>query len=438
MDNRISTLIKHIKNAKNYKDVYKIPRLMEKERNLNKKCIKKLKIGLYVNSCFGFGDVIFTIKMWKYIKEWYDIESTILTTTPQQFINNGFSTKLVKRLAIPREPYEEACYDVQSTFAYNPISKKKYYGKFDCIFITPWVGPNREVTHKIVRNVFPETNPFNTFVLSPYNRGDGVSIYDLHLGIGPKYLGMLHSTTKCSSKLKSISNPYVMVHISQFGDYFGCFESFVKMICEMYENKYKKLEIILPSFIIENSKINNLIRYLSKSYDYNVYIINNTSELKSIKNIKESQLLLRADILPLPYETYVSSLLCNSLPVMLATGNQSVSDIISMRPDIKLFYQIAPWEKQFAKALSSEANLSYIKSSKTSCGIQNLDSKKNLKNLTKYDFEKLGKSHIDSILNSVCRIQSEPLMKYLVEYTLASRKKESLIKKLKSIPLQLD
>jgi hypothetical protein len=48
-----------------------------------------LRIALICHPCYGYGDIIFALKMHKFIKQWYGIDCTMITTKPAPFIKNG-------------------------------------------------------------------------------------------------------------------------------------------------------------------------------------------------------------------------------------------------------------------------------------------------------------------------------------------------------------
>jgi Neuraminidase (sialidase) len=84
------------------------------------------------------------------------------------------------------------------------------------------------------------------------------------------------------------------------------------------------------------------------------------------------------------------------------TGDQSITDALSCCSTKNIFYQIAPWKKDFAKNLATYMPNIFLKSVKTSCGtLKALKYKSNYFNFVKNnDFRLIGKTKLDAILLS--------------------------------------
>ena len=81
--------MRYIHKSKRFKELYSVlwrtaPKMDEDDAFGN------LKVAIYVNPCYGFGDIIFALKFYNYIKEWYGVESTIVTTKPKAFFEGVF------------------------------------------------------------------------------------------------------------------------------------------------------------------------------------------------------------------------------------------------------------------------------------------------------------------------------------------------------------
>jgi hypothetical protein len=423
------SIIEYLEEIKDYNQVYKIPRNIFMGKSVNKK-ISSLNVGFVVNSCFGFGDIIFTYKLFTYFKEWYNITPIIFTTTPDLFTQFIPKSKL-KLLGVPGESLDDTCdYELESMVAYELVGRRKRYKsiKFDCMFITPWVGNNNTVNHKVIRNIFPETNRFNTFIFSAYNRvkGGEKSPFDFDMGLGDNYLGLLYKKSECGKR--PIKNPYIISYISDTEEEsLKCFYNFIKKVLSKYENKHKKLEILVPDSIVKDGRLDKLVKYIEKNYSYDNIIISRSSKdtIKAHK-ITGSYLLFRTDVKNIPYLKYLNYI-CNALPEILVTGNQSIGDILSCCPDFNIFYQIMPWEKNFAKELSIITGVNDLGKSSKSCGH---DKRTNLKGVYKSsDFEKKGKKYMDAILNSIYSIKTNEVLYNFVETAKRSRKVNSLLSK---------
>lgn len=421
-----------VKTIKKYDKVWSIPRDVFLGKPINKKQLQSLKIGLFVNSCFGFGDVIFTIKMYNYFVKWYGVSPIIFTTTPELFLKNGFKPKMLKRMVVPGDESRTCEYTYAQYIAYNVKfgHKERYKPKrpFDCMFVTPWVGEYPD--YNAIKGVFPESNRFNTFICSAYNRKGE---YDFKMGLGEGNLGLLYSEHKeCGKRI--IENPYILVHISDVEevDAFQCYSNFVKVVVKKYSKKHDRLDIIAPRFTVDDPRIVKLMEYLSKTYNYKVEISRGGQDDSRIKKLKDQRVLtLRGNVPVLPYIKY-QDLICNALPDVLMTGNQSVADIITCCPTFNIYYQIMPWETNFAKQLAIYTKVDNLRIPSRSCGVESIVYKtRPLKKLRKESFEIKGKKYVDAVLSSVFAIKTDPEFIKFVDLALRSRKKDTLLKRLR-------
>jgi hypothetical protein len=434
-------IIKRLEKTKDYSQVYKIPR----DIFLGKTDFdpKGLRVGFVVNTCFGFGDVIFTFKLLTYFKRWYGINPIVFTTTPDSF-STLIPNNQIKRLAVPGMSLDETCdYPILGKLgrvvAYDFDTHRKRYKpkhKLDAIFVTPWVGDNHTVNHNALKNIFPESNKFNTFIFSAYNRvkrGDPFSKFDFELGLGDHKLGLLYyPESKCGERPKNIKNPYIISYIGDIPevDALGCFVKFVKKVVFKYSDIYDRLEILIPKSIITDIRFDRLSRYIEKMYSYDVLVCKSSDDTRKIYQRKKDQdryLLFRADLGSVPYLEYLDYI-CNALPDILVTGNQSVSDILRCCPDFNIHYQTMPWEKNFAKELAIVSGVSDLGIPSKSCahnGNTRLSG-----TAEKSDLEKKGKKHIDAVLSSVYHIKTDPLFGIFVDLALKSRKIDTLLSKL--------
>jgi hypothetical protein len=148
---------------------------------------------------------------------------------------------------------------------------------------------------------------------------------------------------------------------------------------------------------------------------------------------ERSTLTLRADVGPLPYDKY-TGLFKNCLPDVLITGDQSVTDIISCCKNYNIYYQIMPWKAGFARNLAKALGQDFIRKVSTSCGLEKFSSKQhsNIQNVSKrHNFTKLGKPKLDAILAFVLKLRKDKTLKRFTEIVMGSRKRQSVIKKLK-------
>jgi|694.fasta_scaffold10278_9 hypothetical protein len=429
-------------HVKSYIQLYDAPwkTLMERQRQGKlKRLNSKLNIALICHPCYGFGDIIFALKIFRFMKEWYNIDCTMITTKPAPFIQNGL--KSIFCLKTPGTKTYVECENLKSMKIYdidkkgNPTKRANLKIKFDLIMVTPWIGTDFEPDKKIVKNFLPYANHFNTILFSEYNAPDPHK-YDFPTGIGKNLNGLLITRFKFSKTI-SIKNPYLMVHLTedQRVDVTKCFSNFIKLMCKKYHKLYDKLDVIIPKHILDDSKgLQRLFQYIKKRSYYQNIIIKTESSPKNVKTPNDT-LTLRVDIGPLPYNKY-TGLFKNCLPDVLITGDQSVTDIISCCKNYNIYYQIMPWKTNFAKNLSIALGKDFIGKVSSSCGLEkfSIRTKLNLKNVSKnHSFEKLGKPKLDAILTFALELRRNKYLQKFIDIVLTSRKKQTVFKKLKEL-----
>ena len=421
-----------LKKTNKFKQLYDVP------FQLNGKMPSDLKIALFCNPCYGFGDIIFCLKMYNYIKEWYGIECTLFTTKPKPFIDNGVKNIFLAK--VPKKKYVE-CANIKDMKIYKINEKGEELKRvkapiYDLIFVTPWIGTDYEPKHSAMKPLFPYANRFNTFLFSEYNAPEPHK-YDFPTGIGKRLYGLLITDWKITGE-RIVDNPYLMVHLTQDDrvNVISCFSKFIKLMCKKYSNKYPKLDVILPAHVLENKKgMSQLIKYIKNNNFYDeVDII--TSKSNYPEHDESSKVLrFRSELTPMPYEKYVS-MFNYCLPDVLITGDQSVTDIISCCKDYNIYYQIMPWKRNLAKNLSKAtgAQHDYLRKVRDSCGLQEMsfNKKLNLKRLEeKHDFRKLAKEKLDGIVNNARLLTTNKDVKTYVKLVLNSRKKNTVVSKFK-------
>jgi len=425
-------ILSHLKKVNSFKDLYDVP------FHLNGTMPSNLEIALFCNPCYGFGDIIFCLKMYTYIKEWYGIECTLFTTKPKPFIDNGI--KKIFAVKVPKTTYVE-CANIKDMKIYSvnekgePFKRAKPPVKYDLIFVTPWIGTDYEPKHSAMKPLFPYANRFNTFLFSEYNAPEPHK-YDFPTGIGRRLYGLLITDWNIKGE-RIVDNPYLMVHLTQ--DYrvnvIGCFAKFMKLMCKKYSDKHSKLDVILPAHILQNQRgMRKLIKFIKEHGYYDKVDIITKKEYPQ-HDESERVLRFRSELTPMPYEKYVS-MFNYCLPDVLITGDQSVTDIISCCKNYTIYYQIMPWKRNFAKNLSkvTGAQKDYLRKVRDSCGLMKMSESKKL-NLQiiedKYDFRKLGKAKLDGVINNARLLKTDKNVKKFVDIVLHSRKRSTVVRKFK-------
>lgn len=432
-------LLYKIKTVKNYDELFNIAfENNDKSLFIN---YKKLKVALFVNTCYGFGDIIFTLKIQNYIKQWYNVDCSIITTNPKKFIGR---TKSLYCTKIPHIKKYTECIDTKGMRIYNidengNSTTLAKLPNFDLIFATPWIGTDFDPNRNLLKSIFPYTNKFNTFLFSEYNLPD-YKKYDFPVGIGKNYCGILLSNNPIYFKEiqktpRLIENPYIIVHISEhpYVNINKCFSNFIKLMCKKYHNNIRNLDIICPSILFKNTKeFDKLKSYIVENGYYDNVIKVKNSVDKGSSEYSGSTLTFNSSILPLEYEKF-QSLFYYSLPDILVTGDQSLTDIINSPKDFNLYYQTMPWKTGLAKTLSKILHTDYLKNVGSSCGLENLslNDKTDLKLISEnYSFEKLGKPKMDRIFKNAILFNTDKVFKTFQSVVLSSRKKNTVYKKL--------
>lgn len=427
-------LIDEIKSVRKYNELYKIPFKIGKGNDSN-----GVKMGIICAACNGFGDYVYALKIYGYIKEWYNIDPVIFSNNPKYFIENGI--KSVYGIKIPGKRPSE-CTDIKKTKIYKVNKNGDFLGiakipyRFDVMGVCPFIDTDFDPDYKVIKRLFPYANRFNSLLFSTYNVRNP-KIFDFPTGLGDGYMGLLLSDNKSELKRHvNLQYPYIMAHISSHESVNAekCFKSFVKLMCEKYSDKYDVLDIITPKAVSDSDFLKKLSKYIIKNGYYETIEIINKYEKK---DYKEKVLRFRLDILPLPYKEYIS-LFDYCLPDVLLTGNQSVTDVVSCCKYYNVYYQIMPWETSFARNLNNilGAKDDYLRKISTSCGYSKMSKSRKgklIKIQQKWDFRKLAKPKLDSIIYNIKSLNDNEIVKSFVDIVNTSRKKQTVISKMEKL-----
>jgi len=439
MDKKLANFILYkLYHSKNIKylhyDLFSEIKLNENDSNI--------KVGLINIACAGFGDIINCKTFSEYLEMWYpNIKVTICTSSPHKFKSLGISEKNLTKIEAIK------VYDKDEDSECQPFNNLKFSNKipkFDIIVVVPMVNDYFSV--KELQKFIPYANSYNSFAVSEYN-GE-YPPYAFPTGVGPGTLGLM-LTNMTIKKHNLIKSPYALAYTA--GHNTGCnlhtnhcILSFIEMICKKYKDK-KKLQLIIPPWLcstqetsiltskqLKNKLIKIVERYFGSCYLFlNEGVLSENNVIELVKTeLNNKEFILRGDILPKPREEFIS-LIKYSLPDVLLTGDQSVTDGISYSNMNKIiWYQVCPWKQDLANNLAKQINNKYLDNYKTSCGtLKGIKINPENRNLIKnYDFRKKGKIRMDSILkfNSV---KNNPLILILIECINSSRKSETAMKK---------
>ena len=418
----MNSILKKIDKNMDYDDLYEIPRNLFLNKNISSLHSKNMNIALLNVPCGGFGDVIICKTFYDYLTNWYKNANVYICTND---INKFKTIKAdVKNMIILKEKGDEDCHSF-----YNLSIKTKI--KFNIMIIVPVA--KRTFFIEELQSMIPYANKFNTFTTSEYNN-DVLGPYTFSTGIGKHNQGIFLTDINVK-KHNLIKSPYALIYIQPpgpestgswgvHGNY--CFLSFIEMISKKYNHKL--FEVIVPDWIVDIIRcylvesqsgtcytVNRRLKEYTKNYP-NLLMIDEHKEKYVIKtgNKSDNTMIIRGDILPKPRTEFIS-LIKYSVDDVLLTGDQSITDAFSCCSNKTIWYQIAPWKKDFALQMSKHIPNKYFKTYKTSCGTidainYNPDYRKFLK---KFDFRIEGKKIMDSIVLFIHYKNNELLTEFI-------------------------
>lgn len=415
------------------------------KHRITKQDYSKIKIGLLNIPCNGFGDIITCYTFYNYLKEWYPgIKVTIYTTDKSKFASLGIKGNikelLIRKCKVQYDGSE--CSDLCPSFYQLRFKNKQEIPILDLLLVCPCTS-DLPFDIKDIQTLFPYANLFNTYTLSEYN---GVNPpYTFNPGLGEGTFGLFLTDMKIT-KHDLVKSPYALVYIAESGrtepgEYQTpmlhshlCILCFIEMISKKYIHKYKRFTVIVPSWVIDRLDdypgFRSKFSKSTKSYP-TVSYMKDKNEKYLRQSDKRGELIIRGDILPVKRELFIS-LVKYSVEDVLVTGDQSITDAISYCPNQKnIWYQVVPWKQEFAYELSKIIPNKFLSDFRTSCGtLKGIRFHKNNQVLRKHwDFRKLGKQRMDSLLLSRKIISSE-LGKSIVSFYDSSRKVSSYVDKI--------
>ena len=369
---------------------------------------KDTKICFYTMSLAGgFGDLIFTLKLYAIFKKWYGISPYIVSPTPDKFLSNGISKSKILHLKIPKSESDNAHQYIEEAESVPIVTMNntKWENEFDIIFVTPVTMDGWEKNLRHFKSIFPYITSDLLYRFSAYDHG-GLT-YEIPLGLSKNRYGIFISEPQTPVK-RMIKNPYIMTHISNInwteteGDYKSCLSNFLKLMVKKYHKKYPVLDIVVSKSITndfastDRDRFNKLKDYLKKFYG-KVKVIKSENDTLLKKGLN-----IRSD-LPVMTHKKFTSLFQHCLPDVLGTGNQTISDLVSCCTNFNIYYQTLPWEVSFAKNLGRILKKDYLKVRRSSCGKYGdknmLYMETDLSVIKKnHNFDKKGKPLVDTIM----------------------------------------
>lgn len=414
--------LRSISNVKNvlWKSV------MKQNPVCKKKCAKNIKILILNTPCHGFGDLIFAIKLSKYLREWYGGTIKIASTLPEGLIELGEKPSNVISL-LTRTGNRKQCR------RFSHLKPDVNLCGYDLYLVAP-VTVDFDANLGDVKKIVPDSTRINTYFFSEYNDNLRKN-FDFNTGIGKNRDGLLLTKTyNYKVRPRGLRNPYTLIYISRsIKGFRKCVFSFLEMICCKYQSKYKVLDIVIPPWIGGDKLLLEDVSKLRRFYP-NIFWKEKGEKKYIISSDRNSKrkLTLRGDILPVSNKNMIR-IMKFSIQDVLLTGDQSITDMLSCCNKKNIFYQIAPWKEDFGKNLAILLPNSYLKRVNTSCGtLKAVEYKSSYQRFVdKWDFRRIGKKKLDSIVLGLKSAKRDGDIKYILDLIVKTRKLSVLKRKVK-------
>jgi hypothetical protein len=381
-----------------------------------------ISIAILNTPCNGFGDIIFALKLKRYLESWYHFATIkIITTKTKSFISLGEKENTLIQLG--------SISNVEDCRRFQRLTPTSILPFFDLIFVAP-LQFDFAPSIADVRHLIPYADKFNTYFFSEYN-DELNKKFDFNTGIGKGRDGMFFvdipfkqsESNEFLNRHNLHRDKYAICYIAETIDNAKqCYLSFFEMVANKYKQSH--FTIVCPEWIA-----NSVHRYLNRIYPYFSTVVISTKtetkiyEQKDIKDKKEKHakkksmktsknkkitnkntLYIRGDVFPVPNRDMLM-LIKNSCDDLLTTGDQSISDsLIFLKKNI--WYQIAPWKEDLAKELSRLLPNQFYRNKKTSCGtLTGISLRSDYREFVKkWDFRKIAKPKLNKIINlAICR-----------------------------------
>lgn len=392
------------------------------------KNMDRFRILLINTPCMGFGDIVFAMKLYQYLKEWYNsAEIYIATTQPDNFKKLGADSSSLLALLTPGGKGGAQCRRVAKLLIEDPQTGviKERDTSFDMFLVAP-VTADFSIDRRDIKNLFPNSNLMNTFFFSEYN--DSMSKkFDFPTGVGGKRYGLLFTDNEGSTeRLANLPDPYTLIYITDNDDHaIDCYLDFVEMATKA--QRHPVFDIVVPKWMADSLRDN--IEDVDESVDSYYKSVFIDGDLLIGKG-KGPKLVFRTDVLPLPYNDMVK-LYNHAEKQILITGDQSITDVISCcSKRLTPFYQIVPWKRDFAKNLAKYLPQKFVSKIETTCGsLRGIKYHPSMEKFKReWDFRKNAREKLDAIVNSLTYPGTEEVRKTIKgSKTVSSlRKKLSL------------
>ena len=352
----------------------------------------RLKVAVINLPCNGFGDVIYAKKVRDYVSSWYGCSVTIFTTFKKGHVTLGSSPRDIKS---DKSSPNIDCVDLKDVdFSHGKV-------KYDIFLVAPIVT-DFSLSRNQIGKSFKYATRYNTFFMSEYNPPDREE-FTFPTGIGKGLCGIFLVKPPRLQRL-NIRNPFCLAYVASSEHIVGarrCYSNFFKMIVRRYYRDIEKLDIVVPPWLVEDIAMNkSLLKDLKKFYPNIDVVVRDMPSLRIEEARSPRVLTVRGDVLPCPHDK-MFTLIAKSLPEILITGDQSITDVLSCKETKDIYYQIADWKESLARELAKVTKSKHLRMKSSSCGkfdLKAIDYDQAAKRVIRdWDFRKLGRPIMDGI-----------------------------------------
>lgn len=346
----------------------------------------KINILLLCNPCNGFGDIVFAMKLMKYITDWYKCNVKIATTDPSSFEKLGAKKSNIIPLMTKK---------VSQCRRFGGTTPEVQIGIFDLYIVAP-LPSDLSVRQRDISKLIPHATSENTIFFSEYNDNLNKGFH-FNTGIGGKRDGIFLTEIPHSKNIYKSLDIYAVAYLAEsIKNSHSCFFSFLNMVSMKY--RMKKFTVVAPKWVAQLG-----ITRFRRAIDPYYKTIAIEQDDKPVQTaIEHPVFIIKCNVFPVPNKKMLT-LMKYSVEDILLTGDQSITDALSCCPNKNIFYQIAPWKENFAKQLTKELPNPYLGKKRSSCGtIEAVHYKSDYTDfIKKWDFRKLGKPKLDSIIENL-------------------------------------
>jgi hypothetical protein len=319
----------------------------------------------------------------------YSENVTIYTPSIEMFNNiNDPAMKGIKleHLEVSNENRRGYELDTDCHLINRKYITEQFSGYCEDIFIVAPLVSGSIAKMKNVKKMFPRATPDNTLFITEYQTEGfraltevvrGVESNVLYTGLGADRLGLLFDGIgEHVADSPIVAGVYSVIYIANTSvsgvEDITCALNFITMIMSKYDDK-RELHFVVPKWLGVHIKLTT--SFYNTSYARNATFIwegPRPPEEKMAKRVTDKSIVFHCDIFPLSRLNMVN-LIKYSLPDILVTGDQSVTDTIECGSNKIIWYQTLRHKNLFAEELAAELPQMKIAEGQEACGTFDYD-----------------------------------------------------------------